>query len=146
MFGTTLTKLRNRMGTSTLASLAELKMHVRSEHQEKSTKTRMKNLFDHRSRSPLSSTTPTSRPPSPDPGPEPTTDLSTSSTSEMPESGFRHLIPNNITDDEENFTGSEDPVSLRDLFNFDDDHWVSLYRETGQRQLDEELALCELLN
>jgi len=64
----------------------------------------------------------------------------------MPESGFRHLIPNNITDDEENFTGSEDPVSLRDLFNFDDDHWVSLYRETGQRQLDEELALCELLN
>ena len=49
VFGTTLTKLRNRMGTSTLSSLAELKMHTRDEYKEKSTKNQMKKLFDHRS-------------------------------------------------------------------------------------------------
>jgi hypothetical protein len=50
VFGNTLTKLRNRMGTSTLSSIAELKMHVRNEHRLASTKTRMKRMFATRSK------------------------------------------------------------------------------------------------
>ena len=133
------------MGTSTLASLAELKMHIRSEHQEKSTKLRMKNLFDRRSRSSLSGTTPGSGSSSVIPGPEPAVDFSMSPSSEASASSFRRLIPDDITDDEE-VTGSEDPISLEDLFDFDNDRWVNLYCECGKRQSDKELELCELLN
>jgi len=45
VYGVTLTKLRNRLGTETLSSLGELKMHIRDEHIRKETKTRMKRLF-----------------------------------------------------------------------------------------------------
>jgi len=49
-------------------------------------------------------------------------------------------------DDEPNFTGTEDPVSLKELFNFGDNHWVNFYGGYARKCLDEELALCELLN
>ena len=103
MFGTTPTKLRNRVGTSTLSSLAELKMHIRGEHQEKSKKTRMKNLFGHRSR-----TSPT------DPAPAPATttpeshswthrrfvDIHRPRNVNVSTSGLRHLIPDDVEDSE----------------------------------------------
>ena len=54
--GATLIELRNRMGTSTLSSLAEIKMHIRGEHQERSTKIGMKRLFGHRSKTTSSAT------------------------------------------------------------------------------------------
>lgn len=46
VFGNTLTKLRNRLGTQTLTSLAEVKMHIRDEHvRDGETKRRMKRFF-----------------------------------------------------------------------------------------------------
>ena len=46
VFGNTLTKLRNRLGNTTLTSLAELKMHIRDEHmRDADTKKRMKRFF-----------------------------------------------------------------------------------------------------
>ena len=50
VFGGALTKLRNQMGTSTLSSIAELKMHVRNEHKLNSTKTHMKRMFSAHSK------------------------------------------------------------------------------------------------
>lgn len=143
-FGTTLTKLRNRMGTSTLASLAELKMHLRSEHQRDSTKTRMKHLFDKRSRNLVPDNTPTSQPPPSNHGPEPVISPSESFASETP--GLRHLVPGDAADDELDFTGTESPVPLRDLIQFNDNHWVKLYDGYARRHMEDELALCELLN
>ena len=69
VFGTTLTKLRNRLGTTTLSSLTKLKMHIRGKHQEKSTKNQMKHLFDHRSKTvpPLTTSLLQPRPFNPDP-------------------------------------------------------------------------------
>jgi len=45
VYGITLTKLRNCLGTETLTFLGELKMHIHDEHMRKETKTQMKCLF-----------------------------------------------------------------------------------------------------
>ncbi|KAF9791904.1 hypothetical protein BJ322DRAFT_1102438 [Thelephora terrestris] len=76
----------------------------------------------------------------------PTVTLSTSPDSEAPVSGVRHLIPDDTTDDKLNFTGMDNPILLRDLFDFDNDHWVNLYDGFARNHLTEELALCKLLN
>ena len=141
-FGTTLTKLRNRMNTSTLTALAELKMHIRSEHQEKLTKLRMKHLFDRRSRNSFLDPTPTSTPPDP----EPIVTHSTSPPSETSMSGLSHLIPNDVEDDEADPTGTDDPIPLHELFDFENDCWVRLYDGQGKKRMAEELAVCELLS
>ena len=132
------------MGTSTLASLAELKMHIRGEHQEKSTKIRMKHLFDHRSKSTLPDALPVSELAPPDP--EPAVEFSTSLPSETSAPGLHHLIPDDVASDEPTPTGTEDPIPLKDLFNFSNGRWVDLYNEHARKYLAEELALCELLS
>lgn len=137
------------MGTSTLSSLAELKMHIRDEHQEKLTKIRMKHLFNHRSKNTPPATASSSQPPPSNLDPrqnETAIDLSTSSISEASISGLRHLIPNEIADDEPAFNGTEGPISLESLFNFNTSHWINLYNECAQKHLADELELCELLN
>lgn len=107
------------MGTSTLTSLAELKMHIRSEHQERSTKLRIKHLFDCQLRTSLSNDVPVPGPPPPDL--EPATAFSTLPASEVPTSGLSHLVPNDTADDEPGFAGAEDPISLASLFDFNND-------------------------
>jgi len=102
----------------------------------------MKNMFGHRSRSSFHDAASTSQPLPPKPSPEPTIPPA----SEASTSGLRHLIPDDIVDDESNFTGTENPISLRELFNFSNDHWVDLYGGYARKHLEEELALCELLN
>ena len=149
MFGTTLTKLRNRMGTSTLSSLAELKMHIRSEHQERLTKIRMKHMFGRRSESIPSTTTSPSQPPPPDPNPgpnEPIIALSASTISEASTFSIRHLIPDEAAGDEPSITRADGLISPEKLFNFDICHWVNLYDEHTKKNITEELELCELLN
>ena len=136
------------MGTSTLSSLAELKMHIRDEHQARSTKIRMKHLFNHRSK-----TNPTATPPlhplPPDNGStqgEPNIDFSTSPTSEASTSGFRHLIPDETADDEPSSDKVENPIPLERLFNFNTFHWLDLYNGCAKRHAADKLELCELLN
>ena len=147
VFGTTLTKLRNRMGTSTLSSLTKLKMHIHGEHQEKSMKVQMKHLFNHRSStSPAVTSTPASRPQPPDSNPESPIASSTSPTSKTSTSGLRHLIPNDTAENEPNYRGTTTPISLTDLFDFENIQWVGRYNGYAQNHLSEELELCELLN
>jgi hypothetical protein len=145
VFGTTLTKLRNRMGTSTLGSLAELKMHIRDEHKDKSTKIRMKNLFSHRS---PSDAAPPLSPPSPSiPIPGPTITPLTWTACESPTlSTLQHLIPDDIADDEPSPATASGSIFLTGLFNFDKKDWVSRYDGYAKQHLAEELNLCELLN
>ena len=40
----------------------------------------------------------------------------------------------------------EDPIPLKDLFNFGNGRWVDLYNGYARKYLAEELVLCELLN
>lgn len=103
----------------------------------------MKYLFNQRSRSSLSNTAPVSEPL---PDPEPTTIFSTSPASEASTSGLGHLIPNDSADDEPNFVGTENPISLDNLFDFDNNQWAKIYNGHAGKHLAEELALCELLN
>ena len=131
------------MNTSTLTALAELKMHVRSEHQEKSTKLRMKHLFDRRLQNSVLDPTPT---PTLPPDPEPTVTHSTIPTSETSMPSLGHLIPNDAEDDELNLTGTDDPIPLYKLFDFDNDYWTRLYDGQCRKHLAEELAICELLS
>ena len=48
VFGNTLTKLRNRTGTKTLHNLAEIKLHIQNQHQEKKTGARICKIFEQR--------------------------------------------------------------------------------------------------
>ena len=120
-------------------------MHIRGEHREKLTKIRMKHLFSRRSGTSPTGTASASQPPPPNPNPEPAITFlpPTSGTST---SGLRHLIPDDITDSEPNFSGATRSISLGDLFDFDNDHWVNLYDGYARNHLTEELTLCELLN
>ena len=149
VFGTMLTKLRNRIGTTMLSSLAELKMHIRSEHQEKSTKTQMKHMFECRSKPAPLSTTSLSQLPSSNSNPgdsEIDIDEVIWSTSNTSAPGLRDLIPDEITDDGTSIAGPNASISLEDLFNFSVGHWLNLYGESADRYLAEELELCELLS
>ena len=109
-------------------------------------KTRMKNLFGHRSRTSPTDPAPAPQPPPPNPIPGRTVDLSTSLTPEMSTSGLRHLIPDDVEDSEQYYIVAHNPTTLSDLFDFNNDHWVNLYNEYAQNHLAEELTLCELLN
>jgi hypothetical protein len=48
LFGSTLTKLRNRLGTETLTALSELKMHIRDEHLHNKSGVQLKRQFGAR--------------------------------------------------------------------------------------------------
>ena len=137
-------------------------MHIRSEHQEKLTKVRMKHLFDRRSKTAPSTATlphslslnanpePTVQPPPSNPNPGPTgldideaIPLTALDASTL---GLRQLIPNEVVDDGAGLTGTSSLIPLVDLFNFDVSHWINLYNKPAEKHFTEELELCELLN
>lgn len=130
-------------------------MHIRSEHQSRSTRVRMKRLFNCRS----GTTTPPpaispSQSPLLDPNPtqnESVVDLSISPAPDASNLGLRNLIPSpgEIEDSGPtlNEAGGEDgPISLEDLFNFATADWINLHNDYAKKYLDDELELCELLN
>jgi len=81
------------------------------------------------------------------PNPEFAITSSTPSTSRRQHQVFlRHLIPDDTADSEPNRPGTTSPVSLVDLFDFNDTQWAGRYNEYAQNHLSEELELCELLN
>ena len=161
VFGNTLTKLRNRMGTSTLSSIAELKMHVCNEHHLHSTKTRMKHMFATRSKTTrsdeLSALSVATQPPSPHPASPANDEVVVSSIDEdldgvrCPRPGFRDFISDDHTapaedDKPPTHPSSRGKLSLSQLFNFENRHWVDLYAECAKGSYEEELALYDLLN
>lgn len=142
-FGTTLTKLRNRMNTPTLTTLAELKMHICGKHQEKLTKLWMKHLFDHQSQNSFPDPAAPTMTPS---APEPAITHPMSTPPEISMLGLSHLIPNNLKDNEPDLGRTDDPILLHELFNYDSNQWTKLYGGQGRKHLEEELVVCELLS
>ena len=149
------------MGTSTLSSIAELKMHVRNEHRLNSTKTRMKRMFTTRSNttSPDAPSAPSTTGPPLGPQPAPPTsdeDLVSSIDRDpdhvqWPRPGFHDFIPDHHSapaedDDPFSYPLPGGKLSLCELFNFDHRHWVELYEECAKKSYEEELALYDLLN
>jgi hypothetical protein len=131
------------MGTSMLTTLAELKMHIRSEHQERSTKVQMKHHFAHQSEGPTSYSQPSSQPSPPDIDFKPATTVP--AVPPCPEKpNLCHIVPNKVTDEGQQFTGREGSISLKDLFGSGGDCWIMLYDEYTRKHLDEELVLCVL--
>ena len=144
------------MGTSTLSSIAELKMHVRNEHQLNSTKIWMKRMFVARSTTippNESSILPTlAHPPSPQ---SPASDETNEENEDLNHarpvgSSFRDLVSTHgsvpIEDDEPCVHSQEGKLTLSQLFNFGNDHWIKSYEKHTRKSFDEELALYDLLN
>ena len=122
-------------------------MHIWGKHQEQSTKTRLKHMFDHRSKA---------QPPSiPDQNPgQAKPDVNNSDVEMLPPSDstsmstldFCSLIPTEVADGEGSVAGTNSAISLQDLFNFDNCHWTNIHEEYAKRHLADELEVCELLN
>ena len=146
------------MGTSTLSSIAELKMHVCNEHRLNSTKTRMKRMFASRSKTtPPDELSTAAQPPIPQPESLASNEDIIPSTDEglNHESGrapgFHNLIADHcraaVEDDElPSYPSSGGKLTLVQLFNFQNRHWVDLFEECANSSYEEELALYELLN
>ena len=150
------------MGTSTLSSIAELKMHVHNQHHLNSMKTRMKRMFTTHSKTTCPdelsvqqtvAQSPSPRPASPTSNDDPL--LSTDGDlnhAHCPRPGFRDFILDHydiepVEDDElAACPPSGGKLSLSQLFNFGNRHWATLYEECAKRSYEEELALYDLLN
>ena len=135
-------------------------MHVCKKHRLASTKTRMKRMFTSRLPTPSDGLSTVAQPPS-SPFASPTTDEATSLSidedldnpddTQCLRSGFHDLISDNQSrpaQDDEPFTYDSQggKLTLSQLFNFEDAHWVAIYREQAGKGFDEELALYDLLN
>ncbi|KAJ8515209.1 hypothetical protein ONZ45_g7358 [Pleurotus djamor] len=148
VFGNTLTKLRNRLKTQTLVSLAELKMHIRDEHMRSSeSKARMRQRFFGRK---ALESQPASAPPTLTPTATPPSNQSDAETpsehlSEDFGEVFQHAV-DLVHDDEDEDGEIRGKWTLRDLFNVDTDHWVTHIQRTASRSFEEELELYELLD
>jgi hypothetical protein len=157
VYGNTLTKLRNRLGTKALSSLGELKMHIRDEHVRKEAKTRMKRLFTARAQSagltgapnPVAEAAPV------DPTHPDDADVAAAPQHEDTPSGLAEIIGEQtlrVAEDETDqmpvtvCTIIRRPVGLNQLFDFTDTHWVERYEKTARPSFDEELELYELLD
>jgi hypothetical protein len=163
----TLTKLRNRLGLSTLTSLSELKMHIRDEHMQKETKTRMKRMFVQRTESARAAASSSQHLPIPEAPPiaadsQPSDTSSVDNTTSQhhtsqPQSNdpFSDMVTRHTQSSQEDETDREPvavanvigrSVKLVELFNFSDSHWVQVYENAAQWTFDEELELYELLD
>lgn len=174
IFGNTLTKLRNRLGTNTLTNLAELKMFLRDQHLQRDTKKRLKNIFQGRLED--CNHMPSSQPPdnegNANPSPSTATqadDLPDPNDEPMdadPESriarrqrlagrSFRSIVNTHsrlTSEDETDQQPVTVPLTIKNripiqrLFDFTQSHWVEKYARHPLRSFDEELALYELLD
>ena len=123
MFGNTLTKLRNCTGTKTLHNLAEIKLHIRNQLQEKKTGARICKIFEQRA---TPAAPPTIDPPILPHGMQIDPELESDSDSEVDE--------------------DEEPCTIFELFDFSKTHWTTRYSKTALRSFDEELQAYELLD
>ena len=159
VYGITLTKLRNRLGTETLTSLGELKMHIRDEHMRKETKTRMKRLFSIRAQAAGPIPTPTALV-EPAENDNDDSDAAAAAATTQTNSGDAHNGFREIADEQARRVAEDEtdqapvtvstiigrPIPLEHLFDFTDSHWTTIYEKTARRSFDEELELYELLD
>ncbi|EIW73832.1 hypothetical protein CONPUDRAFT_21809, partial [Coniophora puteana RWD-64-598 SS2] len=171
IFGTTLTKLRSRLGTGTLQALAELKMMIRDEHTRSAeSRKRMIQSMQDRTREniiPAAETLPIPSSTSEDLqdlmlgaqndlnarfyGPEPTED---SSATDSSVDQFHTLIQQHMRLSDEDELDDEPirnvsiigmQIPLRNLFNFANKSWSDLYKQSARQNFEEEMSMYELL-
>lgn len=164
VFGNTLTKLRNRLGTTTLSNLAELKMLVRDEHiRSGESKQRLKRKFGD-STSDSNTTTPPVAAPAPSSVTEPE-----NPTAELESEEPEPAIDPNLSGEQGEFASmasemvqmlhqDEDPVDIpslpegnisikiAELFDFSKDEWGHSHIQIARNSLNEEVELSELVD
>ncbi|KAH9023573.1 hypothetical protein EDB83DRAFT_2527307 [Lactarius deliciosus] len=158
IFGNTLTKLRNRLGKTTLTSLTELKMHIRDEHvRSGDTKQRMKRFYGTTSQASASSGQLESLLTPPlddgaedvamdiDPVLQQLSDGDTDDFNRITETFSRQADRDN-DDDGDSQIPSTISITIADLFDHTEKNWISLHERSASRSLNEELELYELLN
>ena len=167
VFGTTLTKLRNQLGTTTLNALSELKMHIRDKHLWKQTRKHLKRVFATQNEmvqtsstntlpsSTITTTTPATLPTNPTSSDDHTNSFTTTPNTEPPSTGFCAIVEchSDMVDDDNLDDEPVRPspvigrwVSIQELFDFSRSHWVEMYAKSAKCSFDEELELYELLD
>lgn len=158
-YGNILTKRRSRMATQTLASLAELKMHLCDLHmKEKSTRTRLRRQFgtaQHGTAQSISGQVSSEAVDEGD-GLEGGTDTGMTLGRSL-RTEAEHLM--SLADKEGEDDGGEDVtpqpgqsstrpelMSLQDLFDFENTFWITNHTKSSTLGLQEELELYELLD
>ncbi len=166
VFGNTLTKLRNHLGTQTLSSLAELKMHIQDEHlRNGKTKEHMKRFFGRSQTSaplaqPVSQHTSVSAPPPTDET-EMDSAMDINPVLQQPSElidKFNHITElfGRLASGDDDDGGEQMPsanqdkdqvsIAIADLFNFTNRIWIPAHERSTSWSLDEELELYELLD
>ncbi|SJL01174.1 uncharacterized protein ARMOST_04492 [Armillaria ostoyae] len=168
VLGNTLTKLRNRLGTKTLTSLAEMKMHIRDEHLQMAAKVRdrLKRNFG-KGKDPFA---PSEIPVVPDMsesgdcdawmdgGVESEGDTDHSGSEGSPGGSFESLteeMSRRVQEDEDTTSTADDSddhpitqdtisISIQDLFKFESTSWIATHQRSATRSLAEELEFYEL--
>lgn len=174
IFGNTLTKLRNRLGTTTLTNLAELKMLIRDDHLNAgNAKDWLKRKFGKTvdpvttsaldSAAAATSSTPQSsesQHTSPAASGQPSNDTnfpldpSLNNPDIDPKNEFTSMMSQmeKMVDTDKNVDGTPSfpaesiSVTLADLFNFNSTDWVTICQRNARRSLLEEQELYELMD
>ena len=161
LFGHILTKLRSRLRTEAMVQLAELKLHIRDEYA-KNTPAKQR-LKQHIAGAPCSTAAnaTASAPPAattstiPLPHSTQTVDEDEhedAASSAGPAEGSLQAIADKLIslangeDDEHESLPSTLSFTLADLFDFSVDYWVKASEATGNRGLQDELDLYELMD
>jgi hypothetical protein len=165
LFGHILTKLRSRLRTEAMVQLAELKLHIRDEYTKNThAKQRLKRHIAGAPRSTAVHSTASASPAAPTPtlplshstqtAGEGEREDSASSAGPVAEGSLQAIADRLISmaneDCDEN--GEDEPFpstlsfTLADLFDFSDNYWVKSSEATGNRGLQDELDLYELVD
>lgn len=159
VFGTNLTKLRNRMRTETLVSLAELKMHIRDEHRAQNAKARLKRKFGREGPNPVTEQPMTSatsfqaisdiasvdaHTPA-DPDDNATTNHTVAADLREMAHSFTQMVSNDEDAEPVRFP-SKISISIIELFDFTMSSWVERYERNAHRSLEDELEFYELID
>lgn len=159
IFGTILTKLRNRMRTETLISLAELKMHIRDEHRAQNAKACLKRKFGREGPNPVTEQPMTSatsfqaisdiasvdaHTPA-DPDDNATTNHTVAADLREMAHSFTQMVSNDEDAEPVRFP-SKISISIIELFDFTMSSWVERYERNAHRSLEDELEFYELID
>ncbi|KDQ55684.1 hypothetical protein JAAARDRAFT_208479 [Jaapia argillacea MUCL 33604] len=159
VFGLILTKLRARMGNTTLLNMAELKMYLRDEYTRTNGRDHLKRQFTTAADAHPHSEASAPSAPSPSPATAPSSSTlqsnsspSTTLCSGQPDNHIRTIADTLIhmadedEDDQPHSFPSRISIKLEDLFDFTKDFWVEAHERSGTTSLQEELEVYELLD
>ncbi|KAJ3713958.1 ribonuclease H-like domain-containing protein [Lentinula raphanica] len=154
IFGNTLTKLRNKLGSKTLTMLAGLKMHIRDEHLAKEESKRLKRHFgqvrQEHNQSPTPAATSATAGASDGTG---SIGRTSGNDDREEEDEFREITNTMgfmLDDDRDIDFNLQFPsrlqIPIRDLFDFQSTAWVETHNRRAMQSLEEEMEFYELVD